>query len=52
MVQDEILSMINQIEKLRNKNKKLENQQNKLKKSINDKECFIKKLRQQYERKN
>jgi len=47
VVQDEILKMINQIEALRNKNKKLENQSNGLKKNIQEKEAFLKKLRQQ-----
>lgn len=44
--------MINKIEALRNKNKKLENQRNSLKKAIKDKEVFLKKLRQQYDKKN
>jgi len=39
--------LIDEIEKARNKNKKLENQKIGLKKSIKEKENFMKKLRQQ-----
>lgn len=52
MVQQDILKLIDEIEKARNKNKKLENQKAGLKKSIKEKEAFLKKLRQQYEGEN
>jgi len=47
VIQSEILKLIDEIEKARNKNKKLENQKSGLKKSIKEKENFLKKLRQQ-----